>query len=74
MKNLKYMVEKLGYTSNLSKMRGWERLISANRCGLGGVGDIEVFVRFRTKYGLKIKTIGRLVKKKQRQINRGAGV
>lgn len=47
------MVEKLGDTSNLSKMRGWERLRSANRCGLGGVGDIEVFVRFRTKYELK---------------------
>ena len=43
MKNLKYMVEKLGDTSNLSKMRGIERLRSANRCGISGVGDIEGF-------------------------------
>ena len=49
MKNLRYMVEKLRYTSNLSKMRGIERLKGANRYGLGGVGDIEVIVRFRTK-------------------------
>ena len=30
------MVEKLGDTSNLSKMRGIERLKGANRYGLGG--------------------------------------
>lgn len=49
MKKLKYMVEKLGYTSNLSKMRVIERLRSANRCGLGGVGDIKGFSKIKVK-------------------------